>query len=85
MADPGFHILLALLGHVILGILAQVAESRGLFDFFWEFVDEFMLERVNLVLQLSLDLLGHRCEIINRLSRIPFLHQSGGFWPSSRH
>jgi hypothetical protein len=42
-------------------------------------VDEFVLERIDLVLQLSFDLLGHRGGIINGLRRIPLQHESATF------
>ena len=59
LADAGFDELLALLGHVVLGVFAEVAEGGGFLDFFGEFVDQFVFERVNFVLQFALDLVGH--------------------------
>ena len=59
LADARFDELLALLGHVVLGVLAEVAEGGGLLDFLGQFVDEFVFERVDFVLQFSFDCVSH--------------------------
>ncbi len=51
LADARFDELLALFCHVILGVLTQITQSGGLLYFFGQFVDKFVLERVDLVLQ----------------------------------
>ena len=59
LADARLDELLALLGHVVLGVLAEIAERGGLLDLFGKFMDQLVFERVDLFLQLSLDLLSH--------------------------
>ena len=68
LADARLDELLALLGHVVLGVLAEVAEGGGLLDFFRKFMDQLVFKRVDLFLQFSFDLLCHglqpTCRII---------------------
>ena len=59
LADARLDELLALLGHVILGVLAEVAEGGGLLDLFGKFVDQLVFERVDFFLQFSLDCVCH--------------------------
>ena len=59
LAEAGFDELLALLGHVVFGVLAEVAERGGALDFFGKLVDEFVLERVDFFLELLAELVGH--------------------------
>src|SRR6266567_3671526 len=65
LAYPGLDELLALLGHVVLGVFAQVAQGGGLLDLLGEFMDQLVLEGVDFVLQFSTDLLSHFLPIIN--------------------
>ena len=57
--SAGFDELLALLGHVILGVFAEIAQGHGFLEFLGKLVTQLMLERVNLLLQLFLDMLSH--------------------------
>ncbi len=59
LADARLDELLALLGHVILGVLAEVAEGGGLLDFFRKLVDQLVFERVDFFLQFSFDCVCH--------------------------
>ena len=60
LADARLQILLALLGHVILGVLAEVAHGDGLFDLFGDIEGQFVFERVQFVAKLLFDLFRHR-------------------------
>ena len=51
LADARLDELLALLSHVVLGVLAEVAERGGFLDFLGKLVDQLMFERVDFVLQ----------------------------------
>jgi hypothetical protein len=44
---------------VIFGVFAQVAKRSSFLDLFGEFVDKLVLERVDLLLELSSDLIGN--------------------------
>src|SRR3954454_13973314 len=59
LADARLDELLALLGHVVLGILAEVAKRGGLLDLFGKFVDQLVFKRVDLFLQFSFDCVCH--------------------------
>src|SRR5579863_498443 len=59
LANARLHELLALLGHVILGILAEVAKRGGLLDLFRKFMDQLVFKRVDLFLQFFLNKLCH--------------------------
>ena len=60
LADARLQILLALLGHVILGVLAEVAHGDGLLELFGDIVGEFPLQPVQFVPKLLLDIVRHR-------------------------
>src|SRR5579863_2203123 len=59
LADARLDELLALLGHVIFGVFAEVAEGGSLLDFLGKLVNQLVFERVDLFLQFSFDLIGH--------------------------
>jgi hypothetical protein len=59
LPDAGFDELLALLGHVILGVFAEVAEGGSFLDFFRKLVDQLVFERVDLFLQFAFDGVCH--------------------------
>jgi hypothetical protein len=59
LADARLDELLALLGHVVLGVLAEVAERGGLLNFFRKLVNELVFERVDFFLQFSFDCVSH--------------------------
>ena len=54
LADARLDEFLALLGHVVFGVLAEVAERGGFLDFFGKLVDQLVFERVDLVLSFRL-------------------------------
>ena len=62
LAEARLDELLTLLGHVIFGVLAEVAESGGALDFFGQLVDQFVLERVDFFLQFFSKLISHACK-----------------------
>jgi hypothetical protein len=51
--------LLALLGRVVLGVLAEITQGHGLLQFSWELVTELVLQSVDLFLELLLNMLCH--------------------------
>jgi hypothetical protein len=51
--------ILALLRHVIFGILRQISHGHGLFDLRREFVLEFVLQNLNFRKKLFFNMLGH--------------------------
>lgn len=51
---------LALLGHVVFGVFAEVAEGGGFFDLGWELVSELMLQLLNVFEKFFLDVFRHR-------------------------
>ncbi len=59
LADARLDELLALLGHVVFGVFAEVAERGGLLDLFGQFVDQLVFERVDLFLQFLFDEFCH--------------------------
>ena len=59
LANTRLDELLPLLGHVILGVFAEVTERGGLLDLFRKFVNQLVFERVDLFLQLAFDLICH--------------------------
>ena len=59
LADARLDELLALLGHVVLGVLAEVAERGGFLNLFGKLVNQLVLERVDLFLQFSFDGVCH--------------------------
>jgi hypothetical protein len=65
LPHAGLYKLLPLFGHVILGILAEIPEGGGLLNLFRQLVHKLVLERIDLFLQFSTDMLSHSCRIIN--------------------
>ena len=59
LADARLDELLALLGHVVFGVLAEVAEGSGLLDFLRKLVNQLVFERVDFFLQFSFDCVCH--------------------------
>src|SRR5579875_3751912 len=55
--------LLALLGHVVLSIFAQIAEGSRLLDFGGQLMGQLVLELLDIFEEFSLDVFGHRCSI----------------------
>src|SRR5215813_9992849 len=62
LPEARIHQFLALLGHVILGILAEITHGSGFFDFFGEFVGELVFQRPDFVFKFFLDVLRHSLE-----------------------
>jgi hypothetical protein len=60
LADTGFQILLALLGGVIFGVFAEVAQSDSFLELPGDVEGEFVLERVELVAELLFNLFRHQ-------------------------
>ena len=69
LAEARVDEVLALLGHVILGVFAEVAHSHRLFDFGGQFMGELMLELFDLFQKLLFDVFGH--ESLFLLGAIP--------------
>ncbi len=59
LADACLHEFLTLLGHVVLGVFAEIAEGGSLLDFLGQLVNQLVFERVDLFLQLSFDSVCH--------------------------
>ena len=59
LAEARVHELLALLSHVVLSVLAQVAERCGLLDFLWKLVGKLMLQSLNFFQQFLLYVFRH--------------------------
>ena len=65
LPDARLQEFLALLCHVILGVLTQIPHSNRFFEFFRDIVRQLVLQNGELVLELLLDVLGHVLEHYN--------------------
>ena len=59
LAQPRADELLPLLGHVILGVFAEIAHGDGLLQFLGQFVVQLVLEGGNFLVELFLDVFRH--------------------------
>jgi len=60
LAKARIHKRLALLGHVVLGVLRQISHGHGLLDLGGKFVLELVLEEFDLGEKLLFDVFGHQ-------------------------
>src|SRR5580700_792155 len=60
LAEARVDEVLALLGHVVLGVLAEIAHSHGLLDFRGKFVGELVFEQLDFFEQLFLNMFRHQ-------------------------
>jgi hypothetical protein len=58
-AQTGAHELLALLGHVVLGVLGEIAHRYRFFEFGGKFVVQLVFEDIDFFLQLLFDVFRH--------------------------
>ena len=62
LAQPGAHKLLPLLGHVVLGVLAEVAHRDSLLQLFGQLVIELVFENGDILCELLSDVFRHTSE-----------------------
>ena len=63
LAEACVHKFLALLRHVVLGVLRQIAHGHGLLDLGRQFVSKLVLKCSNLFEKLLFDVIGHPCSV----------------------